>query len=106
MKSAIGVARGGPKGPWLPRKFLENIVILCFKRRFSKQNSVIRLKSYTLAPTNFFGPHNFLGWLRHCNQQGMYVGGNSALKGFLLVCQLVQLQKQIQYLDLINCDRN
>jgi len=31
--------------------------------------------------------------------QGMYVGGNSALKGFLLVCQLVQLQKQISYID-------
>jgi len=25
----------------------------------------------------------------------MYVSGNSALKGFLLLCQLVQLQKQI-----------
>jgi len=32
-------------------------------------------------------------------KQGMYVGGNSALKGFLLVCQLVQLQKQISYFD-------
>jgi len=39
----IGIARGGPEGPW-PPKFLENIVILCFERRFSKQNSVIRLK--------------------------------------------------------------
>ena len=38
-------------------------------------------------------------------KQGIYVGGNSALKGFLLVCQLVQLQKQIGYLILINCDR-
>ena len=37
--------------------------------------------------------------LTHCKQQGMYVGGNSALKGFLLVCQLVQLQKQISYFD-------
>jgi len=38
--------------------------------------------------------------LTQCNQQGMYVGGNSALKGFLLVCQLlVQLQKQISYFD-------
>jgi len=27
----------------------------------------------------------------------MYVGGNSALKGFVLVRQLVQLQKQISY---------
>ena len=34
----------------LPQKFLENIVILCFERRFSEQNSVIRLKSNLLAP--------------------------------------------------------
>jgi len=31
-------------------------------------------------------------------KQGMYVGGNSE-KGFLLVCQLEQLQKQISYSD-------
>jgi len=41
-----------------PPKFLENIVILCFERRFSKQNSVIRLKSNILPPQNF-------DWLRH-----------------------------------------
>jgi len=34
-------------------KFLENIVILCFERRFSKQNAVIRLKSNVLAPQIF-----------------------------------------------------
>jgi len=51
----------GAKEPW-PPKFLENIFILSFKRRFSKQNSVIRLKSNILAPTKF------LGWLRHCPQ--------------------------------------
>jgi len=36
-----------------PSKFVENIVILCFERRFSKQNSVIRLKLifwYILLP--------------------------------------------------------
>jgi len=33
---------------------------LCFERRFSEQNSVIRLKSNILAP------QKFLGWLRHC----------------------------------------
>jgi len=32
---------------------------LCFERRFSKQNSVIRLKS------NILPPQKFLGWLRH-----------------------------------------
>jgi len=36
----IGVARAD-KGAMAPPKFLENIVILCFERRFSKQNSVI-----------------------------------------------------------------
>jgi len=44
----IGVTRGGGKGTMAPQKFLEN-VILCFERRFSKQNSVIRLKSNILA---------------------------------------------------------
>ena len=60
----IGVARGGRKGP-CPPKFLENIVILCFERRFSKQNSVIRLKSNTLTPPNFLARPKFLGWLRY-----------------------------------------
>jgi len=31
----IGVARGDKGGPCPPPKFLENIVILCFERRFS-----------------------------------------------------------------------
>ena len=43
----------GAKGA-MPPKFLENMVILCFERRFSKQNSVIHLKS------------SILSWLRHC----------------------------------------
>ena len=47
----IGVARR-PKGP-CPPKFLENMVILCFERRFSKQNRVIRLKSNILVPQIF-----------------------------------------------------
>jgi len=38
----------------MPPRFLENMVILCFERRFSQQNSVIRLKSNILAPTNFW----------------------------------------------------
>ena len=40
----------GAKGALAPLKFLENIVILCFERRFSKQNSVIRLKSNISPP--------------------------------------------------------
>jgi len=39
-------------------KFLENIVILCFDSRFSKQ---IRIKSYTLVPPKNFGPPQILG---------------------------------------------
>jgi len=39
----IGVAREA-KGA-MPPQFLENVVILCFERRFYKQNSVNRLKS-------------------------------------------------------------
>jgi len=47
-------------------KFLENTVILCFERRFSKQNSVIRLRSSILHPPKF------LGWLRHCTKTVKY----------------------------------
>jgi len=38
----------------MPPKFFENIAILCFERRFSKQNSVIRLKSNILPPPPIF----------------------------------------------------
>ena len=61
----IGVAGRSQEGHD-PPKFLENIVILCFERRFSKQNSVIRLKSSILSPPNFLVPPKFLGWIRHC----------------------------------------
>ena len=42
LPSAIGVARGCKVA--IPPTFLEHMVILCFERRFSKQNSVISLK--------------------------------------------------------------
>jgi len=48
----IGVARGAKGAMALP-KFLKNIVILCFENRFSKQNSVNRLKSNILPPKIF-----------------------------------------------------
>ena len=44
----------GAKGAMPPKKFLENIVILCFEKRFSKQNSAIRLKSNIVTPQNFW----------------------------------------------------
>jgi len=40
-------------------KFLENMVILPFEWRFSKQNGVIRLKYNILAPQTYFPPPNF-----------------------------------------------
>jgi len=42
-------------------KFLENIVILCFERRFSKQNRVSRLQSNILAPPKIFVPQKIFG---------------------------------------------
>jgi len=45
----ISVARVG-KGAMQHPKFLENIIILCFEKRFSKQNSVFCLKSKILPP--------------------------------------------------------
>jgi len=46
-------SQGGGKEA-MPPTFLENIVILCFERRFSKPNSVIRVKSNILPPQNFW----------------------------------------------------
>jgi len=54
-------SQGGTKGAIAPKQFLENYVILSFEKRFSKQNSVICLKSNILAPPKF------LVWLRHCS---------------------------------------
>jgi len=51
-------SQGEQRGHGSP-KFLENIVILCFERRFFKHNRAIRLKSNILAP------QKFLGWLHH-----------------------------------------
>jgi len=69
----IGVARGGQRGHG-PPKILDNIVILCFEMRFSKQNSVIRLKSNIMAPQIFWLPPNFragyaTGWAPFLSNQ-------------------------------------
>jgi len=42
-------------------QFLENIAILCFESRFSKQNGVTRLKSNDFGHPNFFGPTQISG---------------------------------------------
>ena len=36
----------------MPSTFLEYLVILCFERRHPKQNTVVRLKSNVLPPSN------------------------------------------------------
>ena len=53
-------SQGGQRVYGLP-KFLENIEIVCFERRFSKQNSVIRLKLNILAPSKFFATPQIFG---------------------------------------------
>jgi len=58
----IGVARGGVKEGQAPPKFLENIVILCFERRFFRQNSVIRLKNQAFWPPKFSPPNFWPGY--------------------------------------------
>ena len=46
-------SQGGQRGH--SPQILENVVILCFEKRFSKQNTVIRLKSNILPlPKNFW----------------------------------------------------
>jgi len=54
----IGVPRGAPKGP-CPPNFLKYSHFV-FWEAFSKQNSVIRLKSDILAQKKFLDPLNFL----------------------------------------------
>ena len=61
-------SQGGLRGHGTP-KFLEHMAILCFERRFSKQNSVIRLNSFIFPPPKFFGLPNFFVWLRHCHSK-------------------------------------
>jgi len=59
----IGVAREGPGSHGAP-KSSEYLVILCFERRYPKQNTVARLKSK--SPPKIFWPPKILGCLRHC----------------------------------------
>ena len=54
------------QGAPCPPKFLENIVILCFEKRFSKQNRVIRLRSNILPPTNFWA-----GYATDCKKRNL-----------------------------------
>jgi len=68
LVEAIGIVRKA-QGAMHLTKFLAYIVILCFERRYPKQNSVIRLKSNILAQKKFWARYA-TGWalLRRGNQ--------------------------------------
>jgi len=46
-------------------QILEYLVILCFERRYPKQNTVARLKASILSPKIVLSPQTILGWLQH-----------------------------------------
>ena len=52
-------SQGGQRGH--TPQFLENIVVLCFERRFSKQNSFIRLNQTFCPPKKTFGLPQIFG---------------------------------------------
>jgi len=62
LHNCIVVGKEGSMGS-CPHKFLEHIVILCFERRYHKQNSDIRLKSNMFPNKN---SPQFFDWLRYC----------------------------------------
>jgi len=70
MDKPIGVARVG-RGSW-PPKYLAYLVILCFERRYPKQNTVARLKSKILAPPKFFCPRKKLWAGYTAGQAGLF----------------------------------
>ena len=72
-----------------PPKFLENTVLLCIERRFSNQNSVIRLKSNILPPQHFWAgyatandpssngvPRVYRAWVQPQFKRSQPVGGS------------------------------
>jgi len=65
---------------------VEYIVILCFERRFSEQNSVIRLKSNIFPPTNF--------WLATPLTRACYICCNYTTKSFLRFRNLLMVCPQ------------
>ena len=80
------VPGGGAKGAMAPPTFLENTVILCFERHFSKQNSVIRLKSNILAPPKFFDPTTALNSFTKPSQALFRTKTSSRIKTMFRSC--------------------
>ena len=82
----IGVARRGRERGHGTPTFLENTVILRFERLFSKQNSVIRLKSNILAPPNFFDPTTALNSFTKPSQALFRTKTSSRIKTMFQSC--------------------
>ena len=52
-RNCFYIHRRSQRGTTALHKFLEYIVVLCFERRYPKQNSFFRLKSNILVPQIF-----------------------------------------------------
>ena len=52
------------------------LIIVCFERRYPKQNAVVRLKSNILPHTNFFPHKKVFDWLHHCMSQMLAIMQN------------------------------
>jgi len=66
-----------------PSKYLENIVIVCLEKRFSKQNSLFRLKSNVLSPPKFSALPN--SWAGYATAHAFF------LRGPVLVLLIIKL---------------
>jgi len=66
-----------------PSKYLENIVIVCLEKRFSKQNSLFRLKSNVLSPPKFLALPN--SWAGYATAHAFF------LRGPVLVLLIIKL---------------
>jgi len=71
LVSSIGVARGA-EGSWPSQMFRIYSHFVLWEAFFSKQNSLIRLKSSILDPPNFFVPTKYLVTLRHWSLDGIF----------------------------------
>jgi len=89
----IGVARGGRRA--MAPKFLENTVILCFERRFSKQNCCSPIIKHFGPPKIFWPLPNF--WAGYATVPGLWSElnvGHLLLQAYTLL--LIQAKSRIR----------
>ena len=65
----VGVAKGGGVQRAMPSTLSAYLVILCFERRYHKQNNCCSPKIKHFAPRVFFWTSTILGWLRHWTER-------------------------------------